>query len=66
MTPLCSLLAAALVLLFPLLLLAALIDSLTMAPERRIRLYSRRLGYSQRRIADAMGISRYRVRQALA
>lgn len=51
--------------LLPLLLLVVLIDLATMSPERRIRLL-KRSGLSQRAIADRLGISRYRVRVALA
>lgn len=51
--------------LLPLLLLVALIDLATMSRERRVRLL-RRSGLSQAAIADRMGISRYRVRLALA
>jgi hypothetical protein len=49
----------------PLLLLVILIDLATMSPERRIRIL-KRSGLSQRAIADRLGISRYRVRVALA
>lgn len=52
-------------LLLPLLLLVVLIDLVTMSPERRIRIL-KRSGLSQRAIADRLGISRYRVRLALA
>jgi cytochrome c oxidase subunit IV len=51
--------------LLPLLLLVVLIDLATMSPERRIRLL-KRSGLSQRAIAERLGISRYRVRLALA
>ena len=51
--------------LLPLLLLVVLIDLATMSPERRIRLL-KRSGLSQRAIADRLGVSRYRVRLALA
>jgi hypothetical protein len=51
--------------LLPLFLLVVLIDLATMSPERRIRLL-KRSGLSQRAIADRLGISRYRVRLALA
>ena len=51
--------------LLPLLLLVILIDLATMSPERRIRLL-KRSGLSQRAIPDRLGISRYRVRFALA
>jgi len=51
--------------LLPLLLLVILIDLATMSPERRIRLL-KRSGLSQRAIADRLGITRHRVRFALA
>ncbi len=51
--------------LLPLLLLVAVIDLATMSQERRISLL-KRSGLSQRAIADRLGISRYRVRVALA
>jgi hypothetical protein len=51
--------------LLPLLLLVAVIDLATMSPERRIRLL-RRSGMAQTAIANRLGISRYRVRLALA
>ena len=51
--------------LLPLLLLVAVVDLATMSRERRVRLL-RRSGLSQAAIADRMGISRYRVRLALA
>jgi hypothetical protein len=52
-------------LLLPLLVLVALIDWLTASTDRRIRIL-RRAGHSQQRIADRLGITRYRVRLALA
>ena len=51
--------------LLPLLLLIAVIDCLTMSQPRRAQLL-RRSGMTQAAIADRLGISRYRVRQALA
>ena len=51
--------------LLPLLLLVVLIDLATMSPERRIRLL-KRSGLSQRAIAERLGVTRYRVRLALA
>jgi hypothetical protein len=51
--------------LLPLLLLVAVIDLATMSQERRIRLL-RRSGMAQTAIANRLGISRYRVRLALA
>ena len=52
-------------LLLPLLFVVAVIDWLTMTPDRRIRVL-RSTGLSQRQIADRLNITRYRVRQALA
>jgi len=52
-------------LLLPLLVLVALIDWLTASTDRRIRIL-RRAGHSQRRIAERLNITRYRVRLALA
>ena len=51
--------------LLPLLLLVVLIALATMSPARRIRLL-KRSGLSQRAIADRLGVTRYRVRLALA
>jgi len=58
MTTLALLIAA---LLLPLLIILWATESI---PERAIRLRSN--GWSQQRIADHMGISRYRVRMVLA
>lgn len=52
-------------LLLPLVILAAIVDVLTMGESRKARLY-RRQGMSQRAIAAQMGISRYKVRQILS
>ena len=52
-------------LLLPLLALVLLIDLATMGTERRARML-RRSGLSQAAIAQRLGISRYRVRLALA
>lgn len=52
-------------LLFPLLVLIALIDWLTASDDRRIRVLHS-TGLSQRQIADRLHLSRYRVRRALA
>lgn len=54
-----------LLILFPLLLIVALLDLLTMGPERRARLW-RRSGLSQAAIASKMGVTRYMVRKYLA
>jgi hypothetical protein len=51
--------------LLPLVLIIALIDLATMSQERRIRVL-KRCGHSQQAIADRLGITRYRVRLALA
>jgi len=48
----------------PLLVAIALIDLLTMSPERKACLW-RRSGLSQRAIAQRMGVSRYMVRKYL-
>jgi DNA-binding CsgD family transcriptional regulator len=52
-------------LLLPLLLVVALVDVLTQTQPQRIKRLSS-AGYSQRRIAERLNITRYRVRQALA
>ena len=52
-------------LLLPLLFVVAVIDLLTMTPDRRIR-FLHSTGLSQRQIADRLNLTRYRVRQALA
>ena len=52
-------------LLLPLLFVVAVIDCATMSQARRVRLL-RSAGLSQSAIADRLGISRYRVRTALA
>ena len=49
----------------PLLLLVAVVDLLTMSQSRRVRML-RRSGMTQAAIADRLGVSRYRVRLALA
>jgi transcriptional regulator len=49
----------------PLLLVIAAVDFLTMSQPRRVRLL-RRSGMTQTAIADRLGVSRYRVRLALA
>ena len=50
---------------FFLLAIVAVVDLLTMSQDRRIRRLSRR-GFSQRRIASRLGITRHRVRLALS
>jgi hypothetical protein len=52
-------------LLLPLLALVLLVDLATMSTERRAQML-RRSGLSQAAIAQRLGISRYRVRLALA
>jgi len=52
-------------LLLPLLLVVALLDVLTQTQPQRIRRLSR-AGLSQRAIAQRLGVTRYRIRQALA
>ena len=49
----------------PLLVLVALVDALTQTKEQRIQRLSM-AGYSQRSIAERLGVTRYRVRLALA
>jgi hypothetical protein len=65
MFTLSALLAAALKLLLPALLLIALVDVLTQSQPQRIRRLAR-AGLSQRAIAERCQITRYRVRSALA
>ena len=50
---------------FSCLAIIAAIDLLTMSQDRRVRMLSR-CGHSQRRIASRLGITRHRVRMALA
>lgn len=52
-------------LLLPLLILIAIIDWLTASDDRRVRVLAT-TGLSQRRIADRLHLTRYRVRKALA
>ena len=49
----------------PLLLVIAAVDLLTMSQPRRVRML-RRCGMTQSAIAERLGVSRYRVRLALA
>jgi len=65
MLTLSALLAAALKLLLPALLLIALVDVLTQSQPQRIRRLAR-AGLSQRVVAQRCAVSRYRVRQVLA
>jgi hypothetical protein len=58
-------LAALLWALFPLLLVIVLLERVTESRQQQIRRLHRQ-GHSQRVIAERLGITRYRVRQALA
>ena len=58
-------LAALLWVLFPLLLVIVFLERLTESRQQQIRRLHRQ-GHSQRVIAQRLGISRHRVRQALA
>ena len=49
----------------PLLVLVALVDLLSQTPQQKIQRLSK-AGNSQRAIAEQLGITRYRVRLALA
>jgi hypothetical protein len=51
--------------LIPLLVLVALVDALSATQPQRIRRLSM-AGHSQRSIAERLGVTRYRVRLALA
>jgi len=51
--------------LLPLLVLVALVDALTQTKQQRIRRLAM-AGQSQRAIAERLGVTRYRVRLALA
>jgi DNA-binding MarR family transcriptional regulator len=66
MLTLSALLAAALKLLLPALLLVALVDVLTQSQPQRIRRLYRSGNYSQRALAARLGVTRYAVRAALA
>jgi hypothetical protein len=66
MLTLSALLAAALKLLLPALLLVALVDVLTQSPQQRTRRLYRSGRYSQRTLAARLGITRHAVRSALA
>jgi hypothetical protein len=65
MLTLSALLAAALKLLLPALLIIALVDVLTQSQPQRIRRLAR-AGLSQRAIAERCQVTRYRVRLVLA
>ena len=62
MTPLCLVTWVAALVLLPLIVLLWITES----KPQRIRRYQRQYGWSQRRIADHLGITRYQVRTALA
>lgn len=66
MLTLSALLAAAIKLLLPVLLLVALVDVLTQSRPQRIRRLYRSGNYSQRTLAARLGVTRYAVRAALA
>jgi len=66
MFTLSALLAAALKLLLPALLLVALVDVLTQSQPQRIRRLYRSGNYSQRTLAARLGVTRYAVRKVLA
>ena len=66
MLTLSALLAAALKLLLPALLLVALVDVLTQSPQQRIRRLYCSGNYSQRTLAAHLGVTRYAIRSALA
>ena len=53
-------------LLLPALLLVAIVDVLTQSPQQRIRRLYRSGRYSQRSLADRLGVTRHAVRAALA
>ena len=62
MTPLCLLAWAAVLIVLPVLILLWVTES----KPQRIRRFHRQYGWSQRRIADHLGITRWSVRVALA
>ena len=62
MTPLCLLAWAAVLIVLPVLILLWVTES----KPQRIRRFHRQYGWSQRRIADHVGTSRWQVRIALA
>ena len=66
MLTLSALLAAALKLLLPALLLIALADVLSQSPRQKIRRLYASGNYSQRALAARLGITRHAVRSALA
>ena len=66
MLTLSALWALAFKLLLPALLLVAVVDVLTQSRQQRIRRLYRSGRYSQRSLADRLGVTRHAVRSALA
>lgn len=66
MLTLSALWALAFKLLLPALLLVAVVDVLTQSRQQRIRRLYRSGRYSQRSLADRLGVTRHVVRSALA
>ena len=66
MLTLSAILALAWKLLLPLLLLVAIADVLTQTRQQQIRRLYRSGRYSQRSLADRLGVTRHAVRTALA
>lgn len=66
MLTLSAILALAWKLLLPLLLLVAIADVLSQTPQQRIRRLYRSGRYSQRSLADRLGVTRHAIRAALA
>ena len=62
MTPLCLVTWVAALVLLPLIVLFWITES----KPQRIRRYQRQYGWSQRKIADRLSVTRYQVRTALA
>lgn len=66
MLTLSALWALAFKVLLPALLLVAIVDVLSQSRQQRIRRLYRSGRYSQRSLADRLGVTRYAVRAALA
>lgn len=66
MLTLSAILALAWKLLLPLLLLVAIADVLTQTRQQQIRRLYRSGRYSQRSLADRLGVTQYAIRKALA
>ena len=66
MLTLSALWALAFKVLIPVLLLVAIVDVLTQSRQQRIRRLYRSGRYSQRSLADRLGVTRHAVRSALA